>query len=164
MARGGTCLSVERQHGPRVDGILRAEARCLMNPEWPEGEEFLVAGHEVRFAKDVRSHGDRLVFGTNQRQDRPPRQSVAAAQVEEGVEIIVRDHVPLSRLTIEWKQEEEDFVAQQAVLESAVEWQQRSVVQIGIGRTLLKVKWEDRETVLGMLILRGTAGETQELE
>ena len=61
-------------------------------------------------------------------------------QMEKGPKIIVGDHIAFAGLAINGKQDEENFVAEQPVLEVAIKWKERGVIFIRVWRALLKIE------------------------
>ena len=113
--------------------------------------------------KPVGLRGHILVFAPDDRPNLPAVQSVAIADVDERIKIIVGDNVPFLRLAVNRKHHEENFVAKQPVLKVAIKWDHRGVIQVRIQRPLLEINREQRE-LPGLEIIRlAPAGETQQL-
>ena len=122
-----------------------------------------MAADDFRFAKAVGVRGHVLVFIADERPELPALQAVAVPQMEKRIKIIVGDDVPFPRLAVNGKQDEENFVAKQPVLEVAVKRKKRGVIFIRVRRALLKIEREKREAFCGEIIRVLAAGKTEQL-
>src|SRR5881396_3360878 len=110
-----------------------------------------MAADDFDFIEDVGLRADLFAFVADHGPELPATQTLAVPQMEEGVEIIVRDHVLLSRFAEDGEQDKENLVAEKAVLEMTVEGQDGGVVLAWVGRALLEIEREETETVAGGL-------------
>src|SRR5688572_574349 len=104
------------------------------------------------------------MFSAVYRPQLPAVQTVSVADVEKGINVIVRDDVALARLRVNGERDELDLVLEQTLLQGAVKRNERGVIQIRVCGTLLKIKREQRETPGGGFRLIMPPRETQQLE
>src|SRR5256885_2207020 len=131
-------------------GILWPEAGSLVEENGPEQKELLVAREGAHLPVVVRSSGHFSVFVSCQRPELPSPDRFAMAQVKNWIKVIVRDDILLSRLAVKRKQDKADLVAKQPVFEAPVKGNERGVVQVRVGRALLKIKRKQGESFLGI--------------
>ena len=91
-------------------GIFSADAEFLVEKNRPEREKLFVPADGLRFAIAVGSRGHVFVFVSRQRPELPALQCVAMAEVEEWIEVVVRDDILLARLAIKRKQNKSNLV------------------------------------------------------
>ena len=164
VAPGRTRLSVKQE--PRVPGfrIIGADAGGFIEIKRPEREKRVVAADDFRLVESVGARGHVLVLIARQRPELPAGQAVAMPQMKEWIKIVVGDHIPSPGLAVDGKQDEENFFAEQPVVEVAVKWNERGVIFIRNRRALLKIERKQRETLLSRISF-GTlaAGKTKKL-
>src|SRR5579862_1180130 len=129
----------------------------------PEHKEFVITGYGFNFSKPVGLRGHILVFSAHQRPELPAVQTVAVAQIKKRIKVVVGNHIPLAGFTVNRKQDKENFVAEQPVLEMAIEGRQRGIIFIRVRRTLLEVNREKGETSDSKILRVLAAGKSQQL-
>src|SRR2546421_3369667 len=80
------------------------------------------------------------MFVSRQRPKLPALQSVAMAQMEKGIQVIVRHHVLLAGLAVQRKQNKTNLVPKKPVLHTPEKWDQRRIVQVRVRGALLEEK------------------------
>src|SRR5438045_112214 len=79
-------------------------------------------------------------------------------------EIVISDNPFLNRFTIKRKHDEKDLVAEEPVLEPAVERKNRCVILSGVRRALLKVQRKNRKPVARIFNRRRSSCQAKQLE
>ena len=100
----------------------------------------------------------------HQRPELPTAQRITVPQVEERIQVIVGHPVLDPALAIDREQDEEDFVPEKSVLQTAIHWKERRVIVAGNGRTLLEINGKQREPAAVLFLLILAAGETEDLD
>ena len=93
----------------------------------------------------------------------PALQAVPVSQMEDGEQIVVRNHVVFSGFDVKRKQDEENFIAKQPVPDVAIKRNQRGVILVRVRRALLKIKREKREPPGRKIVRVLPAGKTEQL-
>src|SRR5258706_375828 len=94
----------------------------------------------------------------------PASEPCSVSKVKNGVDVVVGDDVSLSGPDVERHHDESDLITKQPVLQRSIDWEQRGVVQLFDGRTLLKVEREQCEAVNIRLALRLPARKIEDLK
>ena len=113
-----------------MGGIFSADIQSLVEENRPEREKLIETAEGLHFALAVGARRHIFMFVSRQRPKLPALQSVAMAQMEKGIQVIVRHHVLLSGLAVQRKQNKTNLVPKKPVLHTPEKRDQRRVVQV----------------------------------
>src|SRR5436190_17128299 len=139
VALGRSQQRIERQDRSLLHGIVGADAGRGVEIKRPEHKELVVAAHQFSVAPGIRSMRDLFMLAPHDRPELPSFESFAVAQMENGVNVIVRDEVALSRLDVNGHKDEMHFFPEQPVLECAINWEHGGVILFLNRRALLEI-------------------------
>src|SRR5438552_965328 len=123
-----------------------------------------MAPYGLDFIEGVGSGSHIFMFVAGQRQELPAVQSVAMAQVEKRIYVIIRYQVLFARFGIEREHDKKNLIVEKPVLEMAVKRGYCGVILLGNRGALLEIERKNREPVSGGLDLGRPSREAQQLK
>ena len=147
-----------------MGGIFSADIQSLVEENRPEREKLIETAEGLHFALAVGARRHIFMFVSRQRPKLPALQSVAMAQMEKGIQVIVRHHVLLAGLAVQRKQNKTNLVPKKPVLHTPEKWHQRRIVQVRVRGALLEVKRKQCEPLLDVFLLVLTPRKAEHLK
>src|SRR5450432_4158679 len=164
VALGRTHHAVNQGQSAEFFGIIRADAGGRFQIKRPEREEIVLTTNGFNVAETVGFGRHVFVLAADQRPELPAMQAVTMAQMEKRIEIIIGDDVALLALAVNRKQDEENVVAEQPVVEVAVNRKECGIIFVRIRRALLEIERKKREAPFAGIVRLLTAGKTKKLD
>src|SRR5689334_4641148 len=96
---------------------------------------------------DVRLVGDFLVLMPGAGPNLPTSQALAMPHVPDGIEPVVGNHVLFARLTENREHDIIDLIAEQMILQMAIEWANGGIILRWVGRALLEIDREKSDAI-----------------